>query len=144
MRTGTLSVNSFAPMLHDSPGSTKTERAAAQNPLLPPGRLPDAVRTLERTVAQAPIPVYQAALGHAYAMAGRRADAEKTLRTLMDRARTDYISPYDIATIYAGLGDRSRTLDFLQQAFDGRAASLVYIRVDPRFDSYRSEPRYRR
>ena len=91
----------------------------------------------------APIPVYQAALGHAYAMAGERAKAEQILRALLERARTGYVSPFDIATLHAGLGDRSQTLDWLERAFEGRAPYLVYLNVDPRFDAFRDDPRFR-
>jgi len=41
------------------------------------------------------------------------------------------------------LGDRSHTLDWLERAYEGRAPYLVYLRVDPRFDSLRDDPRFR-
>jgi len=106
-------------------------------------RLPEAIRALERTVGQAPIPVYQATLAHAYAIAGERAKAEQILRTLLGAARSSYVSSFDIATIYAGLGDRARTMDWLERAYEGRATYLVFLGVDPRFDSFRTDPRFR-
>jgi hypothetical protein len=87
--------------------------------------------------------VYQATLAHAYAIAGERSKAEQILRTLMELARSSYVSSFDIATIYAGLGDRARTLDWLERAYEGRATYLVFVNVDPRFDAYRDDPRFR-
>jgi len=106
-------------------------------------RLPEAIHQLQRTVDQAPIPVYQAALGHAYAVAGERAKAEQILRALLERSRTSYVSPFDIATIYAGLGEQSQTLDWLERAYEGRVPYLVFINADPRFDPFRDDPRFR-
>ena len=106
-------------------------------------RLPEAITTLERLVTLAPLPVYQAALGHAYAVAGRPADAERVLEELHARGRTGYVSSFDIATIHAGLGNRAQALDWLERASEGRSTYLVFINVDPRFDAYRAEPRFR-
>ena len=72
-----------------------------------------------------------------------RRKAEQILRALLERSRTSYVSPFDIATIYAGLGDRSHTLDWLERAYEGRAPTLVFINVDPRFDAFRDDPRFR-
>ncbi|HJS47273.1 MAG TPA: tetratricopeptide repeat protein, partial [Gemmatimonadales bacterium] len=106
-------------------------------------RIPEAVRTLERLVTLAPIPVYQAALGHAYAVAGRRADAERVLEKLQAEGRAGYVSSFDIATIHAGLGDRSQALEWLERAYEGRATYLTFVNVDPRYDAFRGDPRFR-
>jgi tetratricopeptide (TPR) repeat protein len=107
------------------------------------GRLADAVHELQRTVDQAGrIPVYVAALGHAYAVAGRRADAVKVAEELEQQARLTYISPVDIATVYAGLGQTDDMFAWLEQGFEGRAYGLVFLNVDPRFDAVRSDPRF--
>ena len=106
-------------------------------------RLPEAIRALERTVAVAPIPVYQASLGHAYAVAGERAKAQEILRALLERGRTSYVSAFDIAILHAGLGDRQRTLQALERAVDQRAAYLAFLNVDARFDAFRDDPRFR-
>jgi tetratricopeptide (TPR) repeat protein len=50
-------------------------------------------------------PQVVASVGHAYAVAGRRADAQRVISDLDKKSRRTYISPYDIATIYAGLSD---------------------------------------
>jgi serine/threonine-protein kinase len=107
------------------------------------GRPDEAILTLQRTIASSgSIPVYLAALGHAYATAGRRREALAIVEELRSRADSVYTSPFDLATVYVGLGMIDETFRELEQAFTGRAYGLVFIRVDPRFDPIRSDPRY--
>ncbi|HSE65704.1 MAG TPA: tetratricopeptide repeat protein, partial [Gemmatimonadales bacterium] len=106
-------------------------------------RTADAVREFEYLSARAPLPLYVAALAHAYAVNGQRAKGMQLLGELRAQSASSYVSPFDIATVYAGLGDRPRTLDWLEKAFTRRASYLVFLAVDPQFDTFRSEPRFR-
>jgi len=83
-----------------------------------------------------------ASLGHAYAVAGRRPEAEQVLRELRARAQKQKISGYHLALIELGLGRRVEALDALEQAFGERSTLLTYLKMDPRFDDLRSEPRF--
>jgi cytochrome c-type biogenesis protein CcmH/NrfG len=56
-----------------------------------------------------------ASLAHAYAEAGRNAEAEKILAGLLQRSKNTYVSPYLIATIYAGFHDNDRAFAFLER-----------------------------
>jgi len=103
----------------------------------------DAIKEFERTVAIAPVPMNVAALGHAYAVAGQRAAAQRALGQLQVLSRSTYVSPFDVATIYAGLGDRSRTMEWLEKAYEGRVPSLVFLAVDPRFSDLKADPQFR-
>jgi serine/threonine-protein kinase len=103
----------------------------------------DAIRELENTVAHSPISLYWGALGHAYAVAGQREKALRVLRELQAASDSSYVSPFDIATIYAGLGDRTKTFEYLEKAFRERVPYLVYLAVDPHFDPFRADPRFR-
>ena len=106
-------------------------------------RLPEAIQEFKETIKRAgPIPVYSAALGHAYAIAGQRGEARRILAELEARARGEYISPVDIAMIYSGLGEQDRAFEWLERAFAGRAYGLVLLPSDPRFDLLRSDKRY--
>jgi TolB-like protein/Tfp pilus assembly protein PilF len=102
----------------------------------------DAIRELEKTVAVSPISLYRGALGHAYAVAGQREKALRVLKELQARSDTTYVSPFDIATVYAGLGDRTKTLEYLEKAYQERVPYLVYLAVDPHFDPFRADPRF--
>jgi hypothetical protein len=65
-----------------------------------------AEKAVELTNKDSPLfsPFYLAGLAHAYAVAGRRSDAETVLQGLLERARRSYVSPFDIALIYSALG----------------------------------------
>jgi hypothetical protein len=65
------------------------------------------------------------------------------LRELQARSDSSYVSPFDIATIYVGLGDRTKTFEYLEKAYPGRVRYLVYLAVDPHFDDFRADPRFR-
>jgi hypothetical protein len=81
-------------------------------------------------------------LGHTYAIAGNRAEAERVLTELRFEAQSRYVSPYDIAVIHAGLGDRVSAIKSLSEAFEDRSAWMVFLGVDPRLDVLRDEPSF--
>jgi tetratricopeptide (TPR) repeat protein len=86
-----------------------------------------------------------AVLGHGYAVAGNKDAAQEVLNGLLERSKNkkEYVSPYEIAMIYAGLGDRERAFEWLEKAYEDRATLLVYFRMDPRIWGLRSDPRHR-
>jgi tetratricopeptide (TPR) repeat protein len=84
-----------------------------------------------------------AALAHAFAVIGRRAEAEKILRDLQLKSKSGYVSPYMIATIYAGLGEKDRAFEFLEQAYQERSLDIAsHLKADLRFDNLRSDARF--
>jgi TolB-like protein/DNA-binding winged helix-turn-helix (wHTH) protein/Flp pilus assembly protein TadD len=84
-----------------------------------------------------------AALAYAYARTGKRAEAEKILRDLLEQSKTSYVSPYMVATIYAGLGNKDRAFEYLEKAYDERSADLSYfLKADLRMDTLRSDRRF--
>src|SRR5256884_1356710 len=87
-------------------------------------------------------PFFVAALGHAYAIAGNRREAEKVLQTLSDRAKKSYVSPFDLALIYAALGEKDKAFALLDKAVAERSTFLVYSKWEPRLDPLRSDPRF--
>jgi TolB-like protein/DNA-binding winged helix-turn-helix (wHTH) protein/Flp pilus assembly protein TadD len=85
---------------------------------------------------------YLAALGHAYAMAGNRPQAENVLQTLSDRGKGSYVSPFDLALIHAALGEKDEAFALLNKAIAERSTFLVYAKWEPRLDPLRSDPRF--
>ncbi len=83
-----------------------------------------------------------AGLAHAYAIAGETKKARETLQKLLDTSKKAYVPAYDIAAVYAGLGDSDLAFTWLSKAFDERSGFLVYIKCDHRFDALRSDPRF--
>ena len=82
-------------------------------------------------------------LGVAYALAGDRAAAERTLDELETLRGTGYASALDLADIQVALGDRERAFRWLDQAADERAFHLVYLKVSPELDPLRADPRFK-
>jgi TolB-like protein/DNA-binding winged helix-turn-helix (wHTH) protein/Tfp pilus assembly protein PilF len=105
---------------------------------------PQALNELQKAnVISNTAPLMLAALGHAYARTGRRADAEVILAQLFERSKTENVSPFVIASIYEGLGDTEKALDWLDKAYQERSNALVFLKVDPELDTLRSHPRFR-
>jgi tetratricopeptide (TPR) repeat protein len=83
------------------------------------------------------------ALGHFYAVTGRREEAQKLLSDLKERLRSTEEADYNIALISAGLGDVDQALDALEGCDENLFKSnLSAIKFDPRFESLRQNPRY--
>jgi serine/threonine-protein kinase len=107
------------------------------------GRYDDAISCFERAKELSEgIPNAIGALGHAYALAGRRADARRLLRELDELAERRYVSPWGRALIYLGLRD-DRVFDWLERSCRERILWVTYLATDPRFDPLRSDARFR-
>jgi DNA-binding winged helix-turn-helix (wHTH) protein/TolB-like protein/Tfp pilus assembly protein PilF len=82
-------------------------------------------------------------LGQAYASSARRSEALKEINKLQELSKQRYVAPYNLALIYTSLGDKNNALEWLEKAYEDRSTLLVWIRVDPRLDTLRSEPRFK-
>jgi tetratricopeptide (TPR) repeat protein len=103
------------------------------------GKMDSALDELHRASRLADNSQVAASLGHAYAVAGRPVDARRVISDLVEDSRRRYVSPYDIAAVWAGLGDDAQTILWLNKAHDDRCGWLaLWSKVDPRFDSVRS------
>ncbi|HLN99197.1 MAG TPA: tetratricopeptide repeat protein [Pyrinomonadaceae bacterium] len=84
----------------------------------------------------------EAGLGLAYALAGKRDEAHKILNDLKEASKQRYVSPMGFALIYMGLGDKDQAFEWLNKTFDENPYRIAFLRVNPRFDSLRSDPRF--
>jgi TolB-like protein/Tfp pilus assembly protein PilF len=87
-------------------------------------------------------PLMIAAPGHAYAALGQRDEAQGVLDQLAHLAKRRYVSPYYIAAIYTALGEKESAFEWLRTACDNRSEGLVWLKVDPLFDSLRADARF--
>jgi tetratricopeptide (TPR) repeat protein len=107
------------------------------------GRYDEAIAEINRAIALSGGNVRDiATLGHAYAVSGRKDEALKVIGELQAEARQKYVSPYFIALIYTGLGEKEQSFAWLEKAFEQRHPYLILIKVEPVFDSLRSDPRF--
>lgn len=81
-------------------------------------------------------------LGWVYAVSGKRADAQKIVKELDDLSSHAYVDFYQLATIYAGLGERHEVFRLLEKGYQQRSAGMAYLAVDPFWDNVRSDPRF--
>jgi tetratricopeptide (TPR) repeat protein len=106
------------------------------------GQVEEAIRVhLKLNTLAGGDPTARAELAHTYAVAGRRDAAGRILNELLESSKRRYVSPFDMAKIYAGLGEKGQALDCLEKA--SREDSLLDLQVDPDLDPLRSEPRFR-
>jgi len=86
-----------------------------------------------------------AGLTHAYAVSGRKDEAQKMLEDLIRKSsEKSYVSAYSVAVIYAGLGDKDKTFEWLERAYSDRSYYLpVYLTTDARLDGFHSDPRFK-
>ena len=87
-------------------------------------------------------PYWVAALGHVYAVSGQKEEAQKILDELKELSKRRYVSPFDIALTYTGLGEMDQAFIWLQEAYEQRSGWFPYIKVYPIFDALRSDPRF--
>jgi TolB-like protein/DNA-binding winged helix-turn-helix (wHTH) protein/tetratricopeptide (TPR) repeat protein len=85
-----------------------------------------------------------AMLGYAQAAAGRKQAALASADRLIKLSKSAYVSPYLIAAIYSGLGEKESTFKWLDKAYAERNASLPFIAVHGWFDSLRDDRRFDR
>ena len=81
-------------------------------------------------------------LGNAYARAGRSPDARKTIARLQEDVRKNGVGRYEIALVYAGLGEKQEAFSWLEEAYDAHDVGLLYLKIDPCLDPLRSDPRF--
>ncbi|HEY8165548.1 MAG TPA: winged helix-turn-helix domain-containing protein [Gemmatimonadaceae bacterium] len=81
-------------------------------------------------------------IGYTYAVSGRTAEAKQMLDELHRISAERYVSPYHIAIIHAGLGERDATFHWLEKAYDDREGRLTILRFAPEFSALRSDPRF--
>lgn len=80
--------------------------------------------------------------GYAPAKGGQREAALATLEELKSASSQRYIPAYNIAIIYNGLGNREETLNLLEKTLSEHDARTILLKVDPKLDNLRNEPRF--
>ncbi|HEX8847722.1 MAG TPA: protein kinase [Pyrinomonadaceae bacterium] len=87
-------------------------------------------------------PLMQVERASVLALSGEADRAQSELNALQEISKQRYISSYHIATIYVALKDWDRAFEWLEKAYQERADWMVFLNVDPRFKSLRSDPRF--
>ena len=87
-------------------------------------------------------PLMRAALGRAYAKSQKKYEANEVLNELNELAKRQYVSAYEVATIYVALGNNEQAFQLLEEAYAEHSFHLVNLNVSPQFKSVRSDLRF--
>jgi tetratricopeptide (TPR) repeat protein len=92
------------------------------------------------------LPFGTAVMAHAQALAGNKPAAQSALDKLIAAGNSNktYIPAFGIAMIHTGLGNKKEAIRWLEKAYDERSLWMVYLNVDPGFDSLRDEPGFKK
>ncbi|MGH9861879.1 MAG: tetratricopeptide repeat protein [Candidatus Acidiferrales bacterium] len=111
------------------------------------GQSTDALAELEKGAADRNASAV-AALAYGYALAGRREEALKLLKELIEGARKPFtrfptvVPPYRLAAVYAALAEKDQALEWLEKDYAARGGWMVWLKVDAAFDTLRHDPRF--
>jgi tetratricopeptide (TPR) repeat protein len=109
------------------------------------GQYAAAERVLREALALAPErgTYTKATLAYSLARAGDPSYAKQVAAELEEKLKTEYVSPVELATVYVGLGDAEKTLDWIERTVEDRRGWAAYLRVHPILDPVREEPRFK-
>jgi TolB-like protein len=83
-------------------------------------------------------------MGNVYARMERVGEARATISKLEEHVQKNGIGRYEIALVYAGLGEKDAAFTWLEKSYDVRDKGLTYLKIDPCMDPLRSDPRFAR
>ena len=107
------------------------------------GLTSEAMAEYEKAMSLDPDPLPQALLGRLYAKMGRTKEALAVLERLRQASGERYVSPYNFAIVYAGLGHKEEAIRFLEQTYEERDGyNIVFLEIDPFLSPLRGDPRF--
>ena len=106
------------------------------------GQVDQAIEIFKKIFALSNSPMFLGALGHAYAVSGQERLAREVLNDFQELSKRSYVSAYSQAIIHLALGDEDQTFACLEKACNDRCEMMTWLRIDPCFDTIRSDPRF--
>lgn len=128
-----IGYDSSIPLAHQRLGQAYEEK----------GMLPEAIFEFQTAIKESGrVQLAIASLAHAYAVSGNKIEAQKLLTELEDRSNKEYVSPYLLATVYVGLGEKQHAFELLERAYADQSIDLLMAKADPKLDPLRDDPRF--
>ncbi len=106
------------------------------------GKYEEAIQSLNRATQLDSSPYPLAYLGYANARSGKKDKALQALQELQQKSNQVYVPRYQIAAVYVGLSDKDKAFEYLQQTFSNREEIIAFLKVDPTWDTLRSDARF--
>jgi TolB-like protein/Flp pilus assembly protein TadD len=105
------------------------------------GRQAEAIAAFQRSAELSGVRD-SAQLAYAYAVVGRRAEAERIVQALLASSARRYIPPFHIAMAWTGLGDRDAAFGWLERGYTERGSFMDGVKVTPAFGPLHGDPRW--
>ncbi len=106
------------------------------------GQSAQAIAEAQRVRQITDSPLTLASLAGVYAVSGDRGEAETLLKELVEISKRRYVCAYEMAQAYVGLGQKEEAFQWLEKAYRDRSSCMPYLKMEPRFDPLRSDPRF--
>jgi len=87
-------------------------------------------------------PASLAALGCAYGYSGNRDGARNALASLREASKSHYVSAFDMAAVFASMGEKDSAFHWLEKAYSERESQMAFLGVTRRLHGLRSDPRF--
>ena len=88
-------------------------------------------------------PVAFAAIGHVYGEMGEKESARRILDTLTALSSKQFVTSYGVALVYTGMQEKDKAFEWLEKAYTEKSNWLVWLKSDPRWNSLRSDQRFK-
>jgi hypothetical protein len=102
-----------------------------------------AVAEREKIISLSGSPELAAAIEEDFAKSGYKGVLQSWLDGLTEISKHGYVSSYSIAQAYMRMGEKEKTFEWLQKAYEEHDSGLVSIAVEPMFEPVRSDPRFK-
>ncbi len=87
-------------------------------------------------------PTVEYLTGITYLAIGEQERAQQILDEMLKRSQKSYIPFTYIAGFFITLGDQDQALEWLEKAYEKHDMRLAYLKVNPRYDGIRTNPRF--
>ncbi len=102
----------------------------------------ESIAEVEKMKSPDAAPYINGEIGYIYALQGKRREALDMVNKLQELSRRTYVDPKYIADIYVGLGEKDIAIIWLEKAYEQHSPVIAGLRVNWRYDSIRSDPRF--
>ena len=107
------------------------------------GRFDEAIAATAQAESRArEWPVLITARGFTHGVAGKADEARAVLREMEGLSKRRFVTAYGMALVHTSLGQKDEAFNWLDKAFDERSHWLVWLRLDPRWNALRGDPRF--
>jgi len=110
--------------------------------LIQKGRCDEGIEEALKAEKMSPVGEASGWRAQEYASCGRKAEAQKVMKELLDLSKDHYISPHWFAATQASLGNKDEAFKWLDQTIDRRFGPMIYLKMNPIWDPLRSDPRF--